>query len=279
MVAEEILVGVAPDVRVVGPLEEQWAHQRPGSLDRSGRLFDEIRHEALAELGEPAVGGQDARVSGALGDVPGGSVSRRPAMIVELRVVFHDRAEGGHRRPPQEELGVRDLAREAGQVPAPEEDAAGGGGQACRDRCPEGGPARHLVTRPMTRRGASSGETRPAEGHGLPPGLAQQAVVRALVEVGEPVVRPDAGGPVRIPQACAPGMLAPIGLEAVDPDLVDEVAALREPPVNGLLARPVREQGAGKPPTAIPIGTAVCLANHVATLERDLAIGARLAAR
>ncbi len=73
VVAEEVLVGVVPDGWIPRPVEEEGPHQGHATFRGSGRLLDEIRHEAFPELGESPEDGQDVRVSGALRDVP-----RRP---------------------------------------------------------------------------------------------------------------------------------------------------------------------------------------------------------
>src|SRR5450756_406738 len=79
-------------------------------------------------------------------------------MMVELGVVLHDRAEGGHRRRPHVELGARDLVRETGQVPAPEEDATRTGGQPGGDRGAVRVPGRVLVAGPVAWHGGRAGE-------------------------------------------------------------------------------------------------------------------------
>ena len=120
----------------------------------------------VAQLRERPVHGDRPGVARTLGDVPRRPVARRRSLMVVLRVVLHDRAEGRHRLRPEGRALRRDLAREPGQVPAPEETpeeehTRRARGEPCGDRGTERLPRRTLVPRPV-RRHASGPRLKPA---------------------------------------------------------------------------------------------------------------------
>src|SRR5438445_5050740 len=136
-------------------------------------------------------------------------------MVVVLGVVLHDRAEAGHRGGAQVELRARDLAGEAGEVPAPEEDATGAGGDASRDRGAKRLPGRVLVAGPMAGVGRGTGEASPAKGDCLLAKLGVEVMERGGVEDRKEVVRGPAVAAVGVAKVGAPGVFAAVGLEAV----------------------------------------------------------------
>ena len=73
-------------------------------------------------------------------------------------------------------------------------------------------------------------------------------------------------------------MLSAVGLEAVDADFLDQVAALLRPPAPRLRVREVRKQGAREPPATVPIRLPVVALHAIPALEHRLAVGAGLAA-
>ena len=92
VVAELVLGRPVPDPGVVRMVEAERPHQRlPDATERSA-VRDEVRHQPLAEHGEapeqvaPSVAVRSAMFHGVRSRL-------RRAVVVELRVVLHDRAE------------------------------------------------------------------------------------------------------------------------------------------------------------------------------------------
>src|SRR5699024_10557206 len=121
------------------------------------------------------------------------------------------------------QLGARYGAGEPGEVPAPVDDAARRGRDARGHGPAERFPRGILVARPVQAVRLRAGEPGAGERHGCLAVLAQQVTERARVVDGVQVVPLVAAAPVAVPEVVAPGMLAAIGLEAVDVELADEV--------------------------------------------------------
>src|SRR6266545_2575602 len=99
---------------------------------------------------------------------------------------------------------------------------------------------------------------------------------RGRIPQREEVVRCGAVAAVGVTHVAAPGVLAPVGLEAVDADFVDEVAALVHPPSPRVVVRPIGEERAAEPPAAVAVRPAAVGLDGVAALDHDLAIDPRL---
>src|SRR5258705_7355398 len=83
IVPEQILKGMAPDLGIVGPLEQKRSHQRQPTLDGQDRLGHQVWQEPFPELRKATIGGQNSRVAGPLGDVPRRPVPRWKPMVIE----------------------------------------------------------------------------------------------------------------------------------------------------------------------------------------------------
>src|SRR5690606_27397701 len=59
--------------------------------------------------------------------------------------------------------------------------------------------------------------------------------------------------PVEVDELAPPGVLAAVGLEAVDAELLDEVAALLGPPVRGSLIGQIGHEPEREPPAAVAV--------------------------
>ena len=197
-------------------------------------------------------------------------------MMIELRVVLHDRAQRSHGRRAQVELRPRDLAGEPGEVPAPEEHTRGSCRQARGDRAPEGLPCGPLVAGPVQRVPTGTGEPCPTERDGIAPDLSHEPVVRRGIQDRVAVVRLGAAGAVRVAELVAPCVLAAVGLEPVDPHLLDQVAALRHPPRLGLGIGPVGKQRLREPPAAVPVRTSVAVTDRVPAANHRVPVRLRL---
>ena len=144
------------------------------------------------------------------------------------------------------------------------------------DRGAVGLPGGVLVARPVTGKRPGTGEPGPRERHPLGARLGQQPVVGLRVQVGEAVVGLDPAGAVGVAQLVAPGVLATVGLEAVDADLLQEVAPSRQPPVGGLRSGEVGQQRAGEPPAAVVVRRAVGLLHGPAVVDQHVPVVGQL---
>ena len=77
-------------------------------------------------------------------------------------------------------------------------------------------------------------------------------------------------------QIATPGVLAAIGLEPVDTDLVEQVAAALAPPAAGLRIGEVRKQRPREPPAAVAVGGTVGLADAQAPRFQCGGVGGNL---
>jgi hypothetical protein len=152
-----------PHFLVTWSVEIERPHERGARVDRLAGLLREVGHKPLAQFREATECGQDAIVAVALGDVPRGAISRRDAVVVEFRVLLHNRNERSRRGRPQVQFAVRNVTGESTQVPAPIEDAAGCRRKAREQRPTECLPGGVLVARPVGPVGLASGEPGPAE--------------------------------------------------------------------------------------------------------------------
>ncbi len=73
-------------------------------------------------------------------------------------------------------------------------------------------------------------------------------------------------------EVAAPEVLAAVGLHAVDMEIVEEVAALREPPRPRRRVRDVEHERIGEPPAGVAIGRAVVVQDAVAAVDHDLLV-------
>src|SRR5690606_22817591 len=133
-------------------------------------------------------------------------------------------------RRAQVQFGLWHRAGEPGQVPSPVDDPARRGGQAGDHRGPEALPGGVLVTGPDDAVGLGTGEAGPGEGDGCLTLGAQQVAEGAGVVHRVAVVALVPVRAARVPQVVAPGVLATVGLEAVDVEVPHQVAALAGPP-------------------------------------------------
>src|SRR5690349_16751986 len=116
----------------------------------------------------------------------------------------------------------------------------------------------------MARDCCGAGEPGPAERDRIAARRLEQRSVRSGIPNRVFVVRGFAARAVRVPELVAPGVLSAIGLEAVDADLVNEVAPLLEPPARAVRVRPVRHERSREPPAAVAIRAAIRFADSVA---------------
>src|SRR5690606_37895922 len=124
---------------------------------------------------------------------------------------------------------------EPAEVPAPVDDPARARGDARGHRAAERLPRGRLVAGPEDAVRLRAGEARARERHGRLACRAQQDAEGPRVVHGVAVVALVAAAPVAVAQLVAPRVLAAVGLEPVDVEVLDEVAALRGPPVAALL--------------------------------------------
>src|SRR6266536_2607895 len=108
-VAELVLVWEVPDSRVVRMVEEKSAQERLPHCKRVPTLGGEVRDQSLAQPHELTEETNQIGVAGLLGDVPWCAVARRHAVVVELRVVLHDRRKACGSGAAEIELRRRQL--------------------------------------------------------------------------------------------------------------------------------------------------------------------------
>ncbi len=74
-------------------------------------------------------------------------------------------------------------------------------------------------------------------------------------------------------EVTAPEVLSTIGLQAVDAEFVEQVAALVEPPLAGVRVRDVEHECVGEPPAPVAVGGAIRVRDRVAPLEHVRLVG------
>src|SRR5262245_20805796 len=131
-------------------------------------------------------------------------------MVVELRVVLHDRHEASGLGGPQIQFCGRHLAGKSREVPAPVRHAAEAGRDSGCDGCSERLPAGVLIAGPCAPVALGPGVAGTAERHRSLALLDEQVVVGAGVLDWEAVVRLGATTAVVITQVGAPRVLATV---------------------------------------------------------------------